>query len=342
MKSDAFPMVLRPVPLTPPKSVNPEADAVPSIVQQTPWRAGFFNFGKAQHKDVDYFNCGLADIEGVLWLIVRRSIWTPHIKVGLNDLMAFKLSAELIPQIGYKIQLSKRFENEHFEDPRAMVKDGKLFVSCCDFVIERSGWTGAHQIICEVGKDWRQVTRFDPDYGKNGNGLGANTGHEKNWLWFWVGDRPHLVYSANPHIIAEFDPYFRFVREWKASYPEMPWKWGQIRGGTPPVLVDDACGEYWTFFHSSTPWRADGKRVYHMGAYSFQSRPPFRVTRITTAPLLSGSRFDRWAEGKPLVVFPGNALLRDGKWLVVGGSNDLDCFWIEIPHDELLSKTQFV
>jgi len=53
-------------------------------------------------------------------------------------------------------------------------------------------------------------------------------------------------------------------------------------------------------------------------------------------PLLSGSRKDRWSTKKPLVVFPGGAVMRDGKWFVVGGCNDLDCFWVEIPHASLL------
>ncbi len=145
-----------------------------------------------------------------------------------------------------------------------------------------------------------------------------------------------MVYGANPHVVVEFDQTFKVEREHITTQPTLPWKHGEIRGGTPPVLVDDL---YWTFFHSSVPWREDGKRWYVMGAYAFESNPPFAMKRITTKPLLCGSRMDRWAEGKPLVVFACGALFRNGKWLITGGLNDLDSFFVEIPHNELIDLT---
>ena len=75
-----------------------------------------------------------------------------------------------------------------------------------------------------------------------------------------------------------------------------------------------------------------------MGVYSFEAKPPFRITGITETPLLIGSWRDRWKNGCPLVVFPCGADLRNGKWFVTGGQNDLDSFWVEIPHEDLVKR----
>jgi predicted GH43/DUF377 family glycosyl hydrolase len=123
------------------------------------------------------------------------------------------------------------------------------------------------------------------------------------------------------------------VYETQAS--DLHWPWGQPRGGTPPVLVD---GEYWSFFHSciDDPYHT---RRYFMGAYAFSAMPPFRITRMSRTPIMAGSNKDRWGNGKPLVVFPCGALLRNGIWMVTLGVNDLNCAWVEIPHESLLEQT---
>lgn len=335
-----MPFMRRPMPVLPAaKIVNENADMCPSILQQTDWNCGVFDFGKAQLPGTDYFNSGLIQRPDGLWLVTRRSIWHPEIQIGKNDLMAFLLDpVRLMPLKGIRLNLLKAFPGEHFEDPRAVMFNGKTYVSACDFVIENKGWTGAHQAMFEVDDNWSMIKRWDPDYGKNGPALGRNTGNEKNWLWFFRDNKPHLVYSANPHTVVEFDQQFQHPVEHSTVNSQIHeiWTLGEIRGGTPPVLLEN---EYWTFFHSSVQWRDDGKRWYVMGAYAFQSTPPFQITKITMRPLLCGSRFDHWAEGKPLVVFPCGALMREGKWLVTGGLNDLDSFFIEIPHTELLERT---
>ena len=116
------------------------------------------------------------------------------------------------------------------------------------------------------------------------------------------------------------------------------WIFGEPRGGTPPVLIGS---EYWSFFHSSLPWAGKGKlRHYHMGVYAFEAKPPFRITRMTSRPILSGSHRDVLAEKKPLVVFPCGAIIKDGEWTVSLGVNDLASAWIEIPHEQLLKLVQ--
>lgn len=304
----------------------------PSILSQTDWRVGIFSFGNAERKGTDFFNCGLVQRPDGLWLIARRSRWVSGLQFGMNDLVAFLLN-EKTPVRGMKLGMEQRWPDEQFEDPRAIHYRGKTFVSCCDFVWTHRGWSGAHQIICEMSGDWQCLKRYDPDWAKNGNNLGKNRGHEKNWLWFIHDDLPHLIYSASPHCVVRFTEDFDPINCWFCPN-ELGWEFGQVRGGTPPVLVDN---EYWTFFHSSTKWRPP-RNQYHMGAYAFESKPPFRITRITSFPLLSGSVEDRNSDAKPIVVFPNGSLFRDGTWMVTFGVNDLNCGWCEIPHTDLIER----
>lgn len=317
----------------------PRTDQTPSILEQTPWDAGFFNFGKAEHRQTDYFNCGLVQRPDGLWLITRRSVWTDGLKFGMNDEVAFKLGGEdgLTPQIGYKLKYAVRERREQFEDARAVYHDGKTWVSCCTFIwYLNKKWTGAHQTLCTFNDKWEQITRYDHDYGKNGKGLGLNTGMEKNWLYFFHEGKLNMVYSANPHTVVEFDgPRFVTQRRTEAT---LPWSHGEIRGGTPPILVN---GEYFTFFHSSLPWTSRYRR-YFAGAYAFDAKPPFAITRITSKPLLTGSQNDPWVDRKPLVVFPVGFIMQGQNCLVTLGVNDLKSAWISIPFKDLTKRMTWV
>ncbi len=141
----------------------------------------------------------------------------------------------------------------------------------------------------------------------------------------------HILYKSRPWVI------FRFGQTWAENESffdneGVSWKWGDIRGGTPPVLVD---GLYWTFHHSSLPWKASYRR-YYAGAIAFESKPPFKPVLITKDPILAGSQNDVWEQRKPVCVFPCGAVHRNGKWLVTMGVNDLKAAWAEIPHADLV------
>ena len=316
----------------------------PSITQQTQWPCRFFNFGKLQTPAVCYFNPGLVERPDGLWLITRRSRNERGVRIGFNDIMAFNLDANLNPAYGLQTQFFHFFDREHFEDPRAIFHRGITYISACNFVVLNGGrgWTGAHQVLNEIAKmenrnTWVSGHRIDPVYGNNGGAIGKDTGMEKNWLWFFHQDQLHLLYQTDPHIVCRFSPAGLFEQEHKtASAKPMTWQWGTMRGGTPPVLTKDG-DEYVSFFHSSLP-DDTYRRRYYMGAYAFESQPPFRVTRYTPEPLLAGSPDDIWFKGKPLVVFPCGSRLKDDKWLVTMGINDLASAWIEIPHDDLQQR----
>jgi predicted GH43/DUF377 family glycosyl hydrolase len=288
-----------------------------------------------QKPGVDHFNCGLVARPDGDWLIVRRSeahrkhIW------GMNTCTAFLLK-DMKPVRGVPIEMPKSSAEEHFEDPRAIFHNGKTLVSCTNFIWGRK-ITNTHQIAVWCDENWKGVERLDPVYGTNGNSVLTNTGNEKNWLWFVHQEKLHMIYQTFPHTVVRFDGSMKAEHVYEMYPFGFHWPLGHPRGGTPPVKIGQ---EYWSFFHSSDDSLKHKKRRYYMGAYAFSAQPPFAMTRFIKTPLLVGSTDDRGGVGKPLVVFPCGALLREDKWIVTFGVNDLDSAWIEIPHEELIGMTQ--
>lgn len=318
---------------------NRQADSIPPVCTQAAenlWNSGIFYFGKAEADNVDHFNPSLVERPDGLWLVVRRAIMGGPVRVGLNSIWAFKLNElDYGPLHGRRVAFPASRPDEQYEDPRAIYNpaDGKTWVSCCNFIWYGPSWSGAHQMIAPMLDDWRPQICYHPDYGVNGNALGANKGHEKNWLFFFHDGEMHLLYNAEPWTIVPLNSACSPILERQIVRPDwkVEWKHGQIRGGTPPVRVGD---KYWTFFHSSVPWQGKQRR-YHIGILAFDAFPPFRPRLITDEPILTGSLNDKWKPGKPPCVFACGALLRNGKWLVSLGVNDLQCAWVEIPHEDV-------
>lgn len=308
-------------------------DSVPCLVDQAlaqDWKAGVFDFGKAEGPNIDHFNPGLVQRPDGLWLLVRRAVFANYARWGQNSVWAFKLNEDKVPQFGKMLKFLAADAREQFEDPRAIFHAGRTWVGACNFLFFGEKWTGAHQTLGVFNEDWSCHTRYHPEIGGNGSSLRSNTRHEKNWPWFFHEDRLHLLYQANPWEVYQFGT--RWDERVTHTAPGLQWDYGEIRGGTPPVRVDDL---YWTFFHSSVPWEGAYRR-YYMGALAFEVKAPFNPVRITKVPMLAGSAHDRWNNRKPPCVFPCGAVLRDNTWLVTYGVNDLNCGWVEIPHNDLL------
>jgi predicted GH43/DUF377 family glycosyl hydrolase len=309
---------------------NPENP--PSIIHQTTWKCRVMS---ELPKDADYFNCGLVERPDGQWLVTRRAVAEDGNPFGRNTLMAFRLKNNKVDGPGVKVAILSKVPDEHFEDPRVIYYEGATFVSCVNFVWNRRKWSIPHQIICEVDDNWKTIKRYDVAYGKNGDHPLRNKGWEKNWLWFFHDDKPHLIYMTKPHSVIRFDWSFKVEQEFHTMPSSLNWQFGQMRGGTPPVRIGD---EYWSFFHSSLEWADQSSRRYHMGAYAFEAKPPFKITRYTQMPILSGSSEDKWQHPKPVCIFPCGARLDKDNWTVTFGVNDLNCGIIEIPHKELLKQ----
>ena len=294
---------------------------MPSILEQTPWPTGFFAFPDASPTN-EYFNCSIVRKDERNVLIVRRR------NHGWNTLEAWYLKG-MKPTKRFPIRIPATRSDEHWEDPRALVRNGTVIVSFCNF----AGNTYAHQAITGLRPDWTAERPLRIKFGKNGDSLETNVGHEKNWTWFVHDDgRLWFVYGlADGRQVVCKTANGKVQTLLESVAPT--WDYGEIRGGTSPVKFD---GHYWTFMHSSTNW-VKPKRRYHMGALRMEPHPPFRVNGISRAPILSGSERDPRQVNHPPCVFPCGAIHQPQThdWLVTLGVNDCRCAWMRIPHRDL-------
>jgi len=316
---------------------KPKPRTWPSITKQTPWKCGLFDL--PSHNTECHFNCALTEQNKTLWLVSRRWRRTGF-QPWQSDIVRHSLGENLTITKSVPIVLPKQCGVfEQHEDPRIIQHGPGFLLGYCSWLM--GARFQAHQALATLDSQWNCVSTLHLRYGNNGPYPGAGTGHEKNWTWFIHEGQLHLDYQFSPHIVVALDDKMR-QKEHKTPTP-LEWKYGHIRGGTPPVKVGD---EYVSFFHSSMPWRQKQNR-YFMGAFAFEAKPPFAVTRITPEPLLAGSDEDLRTLGGPLVVFPCGALL-DTVWrmpngvsnqfIVTLGVNDQSCAWIEIPLGELFDK----
>lgn len=302
----------------------------PSVVNQTHWPCAFYEF--PNRYKVQYFNPGLVDWQGNRWLVTRRR--RNAVPPGKNDITFWRLTPQNKLFSEHPLKIPTARIDEHWEDPRAIMVGDNLWVSYSNFYT-RCHWV--HQGICRVNKLLQATDICHPVYGDNGASIHANKGHEKNWLWFVDKEGAmRMVYSAWPHTLVKFEPD---GTPRPTTGKGFRWTKGAIRGGTPPIYIpeDDL---YWTFFHSSIELGPNPpRRRYFMGAYAFESNPPFRIMLRTAKPILTGSALDPRDKGAPLCVFPCGALLDGGTWHVTFGVNDCACAWIKIPHEELKALT---
>lgn len=317
---------------------------VPSFRDQTTWRTGIFH-ELEYRKNLVHLNPGIAqDGDGKTWLVSRR--WEKISSPAYNQSNWHSTLQATQIEIGERVKVIEGSEIEldfgtppmiEHEDPRVVFSAGQFAVSYCTWEKQLRVAHG-RQGFATFDKQWNLIGSHFPDYGKNKDKTEADfeteedplkPKWEKNWIWFVHKGHWHVVYSFSPFRIYRLG---RYISEPCGAEPKI-WKHGIVRGGTPPVFH---AGLYWTFFHSSMPWRGRQKR-YYMGAYAFNEQ--FEIARMTPEPLLSGSDRDARMLGGPLVIFPGGAIVNRGKWFVVGGCNDEQCFWIEIPHMDLEKVT---
>lgn len=331
-----------------PPILNNHVEVFPSFRKQTKFKSGMFRFPDDlqpyfPHEPLKFgvchFNPSIESIDGRKLLFTRRLRYR-YSKGPKIDLEAF--SDLSIWEIGEGKQLSfvaspkhaSSVSMDHWEDPRTIQIDGKIHVSF-------AAWNGAawktlnhpiHQVIASLECDFSEL--HNPNsvaYGKNGPERTKNMGHEKNWTWFIHAGQLYMIYMICPHEVVMIESGWKAGEQMVGKDWSYRWPYGIPRGGSNPMLVGD---RFFGFFHSRHE-PSDKPFRYYMGAYSFPAKLPFEVDRVTTKPILTGSRQDPHIMNGPPCIFPGGAILEDQKWLVVFGVNDENCGWIEIPHRDL-------
>ena len=177
---------------------------------------------------------------------------------------------------------------------------------------------------------------------------------EKNWAPFdYAGlnedSSIYFEYSLSPHkIIKLVNPKENVLENCaypnKAVFQKLNWKksWGILRGGTPPIN----CGDYFLgFFHSSFK-DSNGFIWYLMGAYTFDSNPPFKLKRMSYYPILFngiyGSSPVNTSDLCKRVIFPSGFLEEkvDGQNLlhIACGENDCAIKVVTLDKNKLLKS----
>lgn len=162
---------------------------------------------------------------------------------------------------------------------------------------------------------------------------------EKNWVPFVAVSDLFLIYSSQPHHILKPDLETGICQSIAQTEPRVAWEWGEIRGGTPALALDEGL---LTFFHSSQELPAESffgskmGRNYAMGAYIFESTAPFKIKKITPFPL--GTIEDYTTSNRRKVVFPSGIAI-DGETIhVVWGKNDDSIFISTFDKQKLVSE----
>ena len=236
-----------------------------------------------------------------------------------------------------------------WEDPRMFWYNDRLY---CAYVFFRAGYTAQAQGLARLDKNFKVSNVWFLDYKYNRNAATIDTVRtmdprgfmstvsggsifEKNWQFFQHDKALMFIYAANPHRVVAADLIHGTCKQEYVSSVELPWAYGEIRGGTPPVDIGD---RFLTFFHSSIQ-KSPNVKVYYAGAYTFEKTPPFNPIEISKKPLLSGDEDDTYRGlWNNVVVFPCGALKLDENWLVSYGHNDYCSKLLSITHGELLAN----
>lgn len=158
------------------------------------------------------------------------------------------------------------------EDPRWFRHKGKLHLWFIGVVAGRRRSVHTNVLFARINEQTLETEdKFLPHYT-------ARQVWEKNWPFWDYQNELYATYSISPHRILKIESNRATLAYEESS--RLPWRAGPLRGGASPVLLD---GEMWHWFHGFT--EHNGRRRYNVGAYTTESRPPFRITRITPEPI---------------------------------------------------------
>lgn len=254
-----------------------------------------------------------------------------------TSLALAELDAQFQVKSTYKVELP----GNSVEDARWFTIQGELWFSYVESNVLQKVPTSIvlHRPFAETAH-WKASKAFQLQYGKNDGST-----MEKNWV-FWsipkkemAKERTYCLYRISPEQVVLNVKENLVMSELTSPGPR--WKWGQIRGGTPPVRWN---GKFLRFFHSVLDNEPPPQhRRYYMGALLMDTLSPFTVEKVSSEPILRGSEDDSLSEQekatcphrKEKVVFPLGVVERDGEWLVSVGINDCQCAIVRVTEKEL-------
>lgn len=267
------------------------------------------------------YNPSLIRWKGSLWSTYRyhpHQSWKTHLALVELD----ESTATATRHIPITVPVDLR--SHSVEDMRLWESQGRLmgaFVASTVVVrCVRCTMNYGEIVLTDHGADLMGVQT--PQYGNN-----DVTALEKNWVFFDHQGQTHFIYACDPeHTVVTIRQH------WKT--PALPWSYGQIRGGTPPLPFR---GKWLRFFHSQLPISDKPRDCrYYVGAYVMNNEPPFEMLEISSHPILSGHEWRSPApHWKPNVVIPYGAVEQGEGWLVSVGVNDSAACLVKITEKHL-------
>lgn len=215
------------------------------------------------------------------------------------------------------------------DDPRLWWHAGALHCSFtgCEALPGGSGVL-ANMLYARLRPDLTTEAVFAPNFA-------GRAKWEKNWTFFSHDGRLYAVYYVAPHHrILRIDGE-RCEQVYATPTPPI-WAGGELRGGSPPLRLGD---EYVCFLHASTVEDRPGipgHRRYVCPVYTFEAKPPFRVTGITPKPVWEVDETVRPYGLGYSVLFPCGAAVEGDSLVVSMGHHD---HWIELRRISLSDLT---
>lgn len=269
------------------------------------------------------YNPSIIEHDGNLLVAYR---WHPN-----NDSLSRIGIAELDIQTlkvrrNYPLELPKEIERFSIEDPRFFRFNGALNISytAASFPMPPFRCVVQYGKIEKSNGQWFLRNAIQPKHGKN-----DFTSMEKNWVFFESSGKMFAAYDQNTVLELNGD---KVVRTHKSASDT--WAHGAVKGG----CVLQRNGKMIRLFHSRDD---SGQKplywFYRIGAAIMDSTPPFRITKITPEPIISGDeQFSTSKLWKPLVVFPSGIVGRGDDFLVSYGHNDVECRIAVLKENDLI------
>ena len=158
-------------------------------------------------------------------------------------------------------------------------------------------------------------------------------------LFFVYSIVPHRIVRAVPTAVySEMTAHTIFLTTLEDE--DNTWAWGEMRGGTPAIQIDEA--HFLAFFHSSGHFNMQDILTYCMGAYLFESKPPFAITHVSPEPIVAKPFINEsygWTyKSVDFVVFPMGFFFDDHFIYVSCGKNDREGWAIKLNKSGLLAS----
>jgi hypothetical protein len=212
------------------------------------------------------------------------------------------------------------------QDEESIFEHDKIFITFT-YRYSKPVSMGMAELLCNHVTQTVNVTRYDITF----KYYQEPYSDQKNWSPFLYQDEMLWIQRINPFTVTQpFRPEntaaekYAKVLSTEPRLGNLPWKHGELRGGTNAVFLGD---KYLAFFHSSTHIPGNGLTTYIFGAYTFTAQPPFKLIAMSPLPLMDETLYTgAWDPLKnrhiDYVAFPSTCFIKGDEIVMSFGWQD--------------------